>query len=411
MLHPLAGDDPMPASSGLGVSSINGRRTSPPGNRWSASTQKATRSEESGRDADRFFRRRRNAEALARLADERVPAGHLPPAGRTEETERRAPNPVDDEQTPARLLGAWLQDCQRARVADAFNRREATAREAAASYQTREASRQKHLQEARDREARLRANRARAAKWEKDNPERSRATRQRWVENNIEKRRKASRDYYYRNKEQILAKAKERHLADPSVRQKRQQKYRQEHPDRIAAASAAWRAKPENKERHREAAQRWEARERRRREVGIPPRRIHRRTPEDKRMDAGKADEFFAQDWSHAPMIGDGAEHRLDPTPPELLDAWESESARARLRHRLRDDPEFRKRIARRRTVLQERIAAEQRRVANRERVDAIARTVNDRLRITGTRRRTQNVDPAAPHPLPSGRSSSGLGR
>ncbi|KHK98851.1 hypothetical protein LK09_08260 [Microbacterium mangrovi] len=405
MLRPLVGGDPMPASSGLGTSSTSGRRASTSEGRRSDSPGSAADREGSGQDAaDRFFRRFRSAKELTQLEGER---GDLREPGDPGETE---PQASDRERTPARLFDAWTEDCRRARAADAFNRCEITAHEAAARSRAREATRQKHLQEGRDRDARRRADLARVAKWQADNPERARATKERWVQNNLEKRRKASRDYYHRNKEKILAKAKERHLTDPSVQQKRQQKYRQAHPDRIAATSAAWRAKPENKARHREATQRWEARERRRREVGLPPRRIHRRTPDDRRTDAGSADEFFARDWSHV-RIPDGPQHRLDPTPPALLDAWESESARARLRHRLRDDPEFRERVERHRNALQDRIHAEQRRAAHRDRVDAIARAVNDRLRIAGPRRRSPTADLAAPNQPQPAPSSSGLGR
>ena len=400
MPRPLVGDDPMPASSGLGTSPTGGSGRLAPRDSAGMAARQA--------EADEFFARHRDAQSLVLLDGERR-ADNRPPIPESDSAHAQtSQGPAGDTPTPSELLATWRRDCERARVVDAQARGDVIAHERAKSYRARSQSAQERRELTRDREARRRAELERAAAWQREHPARARTTKDRWVQNNLEKRRKASRDYYYRNKEAILAKAKERHEADPSVRQKRQQKYRQSHPDRIAAASAAWRSKPENKLRHQEATKRWERREERRRNVGLPPRRIHRRAPADKKTDACNADAFFGRDWSHIRIL-EGPEHRLDPTPQKMLDAWEKDSARARLRHRLRNDPLYRERIEHHREALQDRIRSQEHRAAAQDRIDAIARAVNDRLRIAP--RRQEAVDIAAPHRVRSIPTASGLRR
>ena len=400
MPRPLVGDDPMPASSGLGTSPTGGSELLAPRDSSGMAARQA--------EADEFFARHRDAQGLALLHGERK-ADDLPPIPEPASTHAQtSQEPAGDTPPPSELLATWRRDCERARAVDAHARGDVIAHERAESNRARSESARMRRDLTRNREARRRAELARVATWQREHPDRARATKDRWIQNNLEKRRKASRDYYYRNKETILAKAKERHEADPAVRQKRQQKYRQSHPDRIAAASAAWRSKPESKLRHQEATKRWEQREQRRRDVGLPPRRIHRRTPGDKQLDACNADAFFGRDWSRI-RISDEPEHRLDPTPPEMLDEWEKGCARARLRHRLRNDPAYRERIEHHREALQDHLRSQVRRLAAQARIDAVARAVNDRLRTAP--RRQDSADHAAPHRLPSAPTRSLLGR
>lgn len=179
-------------------------------------------------------------------------------------------------------------------------------------------------------------------------------------------RAESSRRYYEKNREQILERARQRYAA--------------------------------NHETARAKANAYQARERRRRDAGLPPRRLHSIRPAERDMNQRDADDFFARAYT-------GEELKVMrtalATPPELYAAWQRECSRARAAHRRATDPDV---IVHRSEARQRAEAARelvrQNRSAEDARLDAIAHDINDRLRLSPRRRSA--VD-SAPHQSPAG--------
>lgn len=173
-------------------------------------------------------------------------------------------------------------------------------------------------------------------------------------------RAESSRRYYEKNREQILERARQRYAA--------------------------------NHETARAKANAYEARERRRREVGLPPNRLHAVRPTERDANQRAADEFFSRTFDRS-AISNMRLGSKEPTPPGLIAAWKRDCLRARAAHHqattepatppsLRDELRIARLAA---------IAAED------ARLDAIGRAVNARLRNQHGSAALL-PDPAAPH-------------
>ncbi|GAA4345671.1 hypothetical protein GCM10023087_07870 [Microbacterium rhizosphaerae] len=356
------------------------------------------------READAFFHRELDPPAVVRVKAERAMHDAEADAffAASWSTERLS-RLLDEYGTPQVLLDAFSRDCERARIAHADATRGDVLAELAEGRRAARVRREALAERRRAETERVRA-------WAAANPERVRANRRRWADNNRERRKQINREYYQRNRDAILAKQRERNHVDPARRAEYNRRYAQAHPERKTAFNKAWRSDPENNKRHQEATKRWNDRERRRRELGMPARRIHKDPPETIRASQRDADAFFQRSWPAAEIRRIRREHG-EPTPPDLLAAWKADCASARLRFRLADDPEFRERVeARQATRAHERLERE-RVEQEAARMDSIARAINDRLR--GRPRRRSNaatVDRWTPTQPPLDPEPGGIG-
>jgi hypothetical protein len=131
---------------------------------------------------------------------------------------------------------------------------------------------------------------------------------------------------------------------------------------------------------------------------------------EERHANTAAADAFFAREWS-ADEVAEATKSMA--TPPELIAAWERDCAKARATYTLAEQQEelarLQKELARAKPGPKLRPTA---REIEDARMDAVAKTINDRLRVTGQPRRPAYPDPAAPHPmLHPGMSPRGLNR
>ncbi|MFH8251486.1 hypothetical protein ACH3VR_14030 [Microbacterium sp. B2969] len=279
--------------------------------------------------------------------------------------------------------------------------REAEEKREAARLERAEARRQKSRAEyANDPQRVLDRQRAYRAKRREADPERYRAVK-----------REALKRWRDNHREEQNAKDRKRYRANAVERTARMRAYYAENAATILKRKhEKWAEDPEGS---REQQRRYRAREAQRRRDGLPSRRLHRTTADEALANKQAADEFFQRELpaSQIERMSAGP-----PTPPELLDAWERDCARARARSYYTIPPRDRAnrlsdRLAadRIRDRLRRRLDAERDRVEN-ERLDEIGRQVNDRLRqfprLSGTVR-----DPAAPLHLDGQGPSTGLSR
>jgi hypothetical protein len=355
------------------------------------------------RQADAFFERELDSPSLTRVKGERITHDVEADAFFTASwpTDRLS-RLLDEYGTPDALLDAWGRDCERARIAHTIATAEEVRTERAESARAARVRREAVAE-------RRRAETQRVGRWAAANPERVRANRRRWAENNAERRKQINREYYQRNRDAILAKQRERNHVDPARRAEYNRRYAQAHPERKAAFNKAWRSDPENNRRHRDATKRWNDRERRRRELGLPARRIHKEPPETIRDALRDADAFFQRRWTGDEIRRVRREHG-QPTPPALLAAWKVDCAKARFQFRLAHDPAFRQRVEVRQAGRTHEPIEHHREAEEAARMDRIARAINDRLRVTPRRRTAPRLDNAAPVQLPTEPQHGGLG-
>ncbi|MDL9978586.1 hypothetical protein [Microbacterium candidum] len=242
--------------------------------------------------------------------------------------------------------------------------------------------------------------------------QRREAQRESDPERYAELRRGRAKRWYDRHKEDQNAKQRAKYRADPQPHLERRSRYYAEHAEEIKAKRRERYAANKEQELARQEA--WRDRERRRREVGLPVRRIHAATHTELQANEDAAGAFFARRWSGREirrMRKAGA-----ATPPELVTAWLRDCARARATFHLAEQKEELERLqkelaraksgpmssAERERLEAQRIADEEREAKRleEERLDAIGREVNERLRHHDPPRRVHHNDPAAPHPL-----------
>ena len=81
----------------------------------------------------------------------------------------------------------------------------------------------------------------------------------------------------------------------------------------------------------------WRDREKRRREVGLPARRIHRTRREERFANTAAADAFFDRSWTDAELV---QALKSIATPPEVWAAWKRDCLRARAAYHLAEQKE-----------------------------------------------------------------------
>ncbi|MGB4779881.1 hypothetical protein [Microbacterium sp.] len=220
------------------------------------------------------------------------------------------------------------------------------------------------------------------------------------------RRRAANQKWRDTHREQVRQHQRDKDRDDPIAKSRGAARYRAAHADEMKARRLEkyW-ADPEGA---RERARVYRAGERRRRKLGLPPRRLHRVTGAERKANLAAADAFFARTRTPGEIAALTYE---PPTPQHLIDelVHANELFRAELAYRtgIRTGADRLGR-GRRRQLEQELIATgkvqppkewraptpdEVARAAEEARMDAIAAAINDRLR-------TQPKHPA-PQPDP----------
>lgn len=211
------------------------------------------------------------------------------------------------------------------------------------------------------------------------------------------------------HKERENAKNRAKYRANPHRELERRAKYYAENAEVIKARRRARYAENREKELARQTA--WRDREKRRRELGLPVRRLHASTADDIAANDAAANAFFAQKW------GKRAINRMakgPSTPPELLAAFKRQSTRIRAASILADKREILERLEKELGRKPPGPKPKPRRSAKEieeERLDAIGKQVNDQLRHREPPRRPHHLDPAAPHPMLQPNHTMGMNR
>ncbi|GAA1979123.1 hypothetical protein GCM10009777_10490 [Microbacterium pumilum] len=296
-------------------------------------------------------------------------------------SDRGAGRPSSPPTTPTDRWREWeLQNPDRAAAAkrtyrethrDDERERERERRARARAEQARAEARRAYAREyyAKNRESYLERQRVNRAVKKAQDPGAYRAAK------NARQRR-----WYARHQEVENEKVRDAYRDDPTPRMRWNASYRANHADELAARRREFYL--DNRERMVERDRRRREREKLRRSVGLPPRRLHRVSTAERRQNRSEADEFFRRKYTAAEIR---AAKRPWPTPPELIAAWQRESERARAAFSaatgsdiVRPISKTAQRAAERASV---RAAALEQLLAEEARLDAIARAINDQLR------------------------------
>lgn len=205
------------------------------------------------------------------------------------------------------------------------------------------------------------------------------------------------------HKEQENAKLRAKYRDDPSVKSKRAAAYYAAHTEEVKARRRAYYAA--NRERQLATQRVWREREKRRRDAGLPPRRLRRTPPDERRANDAAADEFFTRPRTCDEIT---AIRKTRATRRELRAARTRESHRARAAHHLATQKEIQDRLAAELAPGPPPLTPED---IEEARLEAIGREVNQRLRHREPPRRVHHLDPAAPHPMLTHHSQTGLNR
>ncbi|MFS0735282.1 hypothetical protein ABC304_07605 [Microbacterium sp. 1P10UB] len=220
--------------------------------------------------------------------------------------------------------------------------------------------------------------------------ERARTRNQRWRDNHKDEINEKQREQYWANRERERERRTTFYAANAERLRQKRREHHLAHQDADNAAGRTWRE-----------------RETRRRRAGLPTRRIHRTTADERRTHAAAANDFFSRDRTAQEI---DAAKASAATPADLWAAWQKDCLRARATHHLAEQT---LELARLNLALTTRPAPTRGDVSEQEnaRLDAIAKVINDQLRHPGPTRRRPADDPTAPHRLPSSPTSNGLTR
>lgn len=348
-------------------------------------------------DADAFFARTYTAEQIARM---------------------RAPT--------TREVARWERDSARVRAAYAAAVADA---DRAAGHermkrvvQTQRENRQRPLRA----EERKEARRARERERYGQNPEQhrayQRAARDRAQKQDPERYRQMvnarDRRWYHNHQQRQQQKQRDRYWADPATAAEASARNYEKRKETIKAQRRAryW----ANREEHLAKQRRDRAREKRRREIGLPVRALHRVTGAQQLENATAAKQFFTRQLTPETRATLQTERF---TPETRIARGRRKSARIRVEMAAeillpqiithRDLAEARRIAALARAVerTHQRAAAAAAKAAEEERLDAVARQVNARLRNPAQRRAPHHNDPAAPHRVPGDAPARGISR
>lgn len=237
--------------------------------------------------------------------------------------------------------------------AKAAQYRETAKRKRDADPELREKWLQRKREEAKRYQARRKAkeerqarNRERVDAWRKANPERVAERQRRWTEENRDKVRAHQLDYYYRHHDERLVAMRDRNAArraDPAQREK-QRKYVADNRERLNARQRERRSTPEGREKHRREQREYRQREKRRRELGLPPRPRHRSTVNERARNEAAAEEFFSRPRTQQELIRlekEGAAIRVSRIKAERTD----EQIRADIAATVRENDDAMRRV------------------------------------------------------------------
>lgn len=221
-----------------------------------------------------------------------------------------------------------------------------------------------------------------------------------------EAKRLRTKRWHDKHRERENAKLRLKHRDNPEIKRAAAERYYAENGDKVRERRKAyyW----ANREKQLEKQRQWREREKRRRALGLPPRRLHRVSAEERKANLAAADDFFALPRSRDRI----EEMRRGPaTSAEELAKLDRLNARARLAWALQEDPDLLQPIHASERRARDRAAAADRKreaeAAEQARMDAIAVVVNERLR-QASRRPPANRGIRAPLP-PAITQSGGL--
>ncbi len=175
------------------------------------------------------------------------------------------------------------------------------------------------------------------------------------------------------------AKLRAKHRANPEEKRAAAERYYAEHGDEVRQRRREyyW----ANREKQLEKQRQWRAREKARKDAGLPPRRMHRTSPRERTAAAADAEEFFARQRS-SPEV-DAMWEQLKPSPEEIA-RWERDCRRARAGSASAAREGGQRPLVATRQRGQGRssgVSSDSARLAEEARLDAIARAINDQLR------------------------------
>lgn len=236
--------------------------------------------------------------------------------------------------------------------------------------------------------------------------ERRRAQRAADPEGYREAKKQRNKRWRDSHKDEQNAKLRAKHRDNPEIKRAAAERYYAEHGDAVRERRRAyyW----ANREKQLETQRLWRAREKRRRDLGWPPRRLHRVTARERAANASAADEFFTRPRTPEELK---AIRREPKTSARELARWHRSSTRARLASGIEADFDAIRPVTTSRRRETEREAAARRKreadAAEAARMDAIAREINDRLRHEPRRSPTTRRRPVRTATPPS--TSGGL--
>jgi hypothetical protein len=201
------------------------------------------------------------------------------------------------------------------------------------------------------------------------------------------------------NREEFNAKLRAKHRDNPQIKRAANSRYYAEHGEEVRQRRRDFYAA--NREQQVEKQRQWRARERRRREAGLPPRRLHRVPASERKANSVAAEAFFSRVRSPDEVKTIRLERKThDRERARLIRA----SKRARIAAGIASDSDPVRPVREsQRRESERQAAARLKREANAAeaaRMDAIARQINDRLR-NGFRRSDIGPPRHAPTPTP----------
>lgn len=198
----------------------------------------------------------------------------------------------------------------------------------------REDIRRKNRERERDRAQREREEKARRQKgidraraWAAEHPEERQQARERYKQKHPEAYKRAQRDYYYRNRDEIAERRRAREAAAPE----RANEARRRAVDRAreAGRDATWSPTPDQRATYRERENEARRQARRRARAGLPERQLHRVHAPERRHNDAAANAFFAQRRTGQDIAR--IRDQDEPTPPDLVHALQERSENRRV--------------------------------------------------------------------------------
>lgn len=217
-----------------------------------------------------------------------------------------------------------------------------------------------------------------------------------------EAKRARNKRWQDRHRDEQNAKRRQKHRDNPDAKRESAARYYQTHGEQVRERRRAY--YHANREAQLEKQRQWRAREKRRRDAGLPPRRLHRTAAAERAANRGAAAEFFERERTpeHVAILRNELR-----TPGDVIARWERDSERARIASAIAADEDITHPLTAAQMRRREREHAAQQRQVAREveeaRMDQIAKTINDRLRTHPRPAQSHNHAPTLHIPDASG--------